>query len=226
MIEHVFERSKMFNGWNALYLATCDSEIAAFGEAKGYPVIMTADTHNRAFERVAEAVENCPLDVADDDLIVCIQGDEPMMQPDMIDAVLTPFEEDPEIGGTILAMKLVDDALFRSRNTVKIVHDLTGNVLYTSRAPVPYCDVLTPEISARRIYGIFGLRWEFLRWFISLPESHLERLESCDSNRICDNGGRQKIAPYPNIPSFSVDTPADRDQVEQAMQDDPIWGQY
>lgn len=226
MIEHVFERSKMFNGWNALYLATCDAEIAAFGEAKGYPVIMTANTHNRAFERVAEAVENCPLDVVDDDLIVCIQGDEPMMRPDMIDAVLTPFEEDPKIGGTILAMKLVDDVLFRSRNTVKIVHDLAGNVLYTSRAPVPYCDALTPEIGARRIYGVFGLRWEFLRWFISLPESHLERLESCDSNRICDNGGRQKIAPYPNIPSFSVDTPADRDQVEQAMQNDPIWGQY
>ena len=90
MVEHVFERAAMFDRWDGLYLATCDAEIAEFGRAKGYPVIMTADTHTRALDRVAEAVERCGLEVAEDDVAVCVQGDEPMMRPDMIDAVIKP----------------------------------------------------------------------------------------------------------------------------------------
>jgi len=226
MVEHVFERARMYGKWDALVLATCDPEIAAFGETKGYPVIMTADTHTRALERVAEAAEKCGLDVAEDDLVVCVQGDEPMMRPDMIDAVLAPLLEDATVEGTILAMEILDDALFRNPDTVKIVHDLKGDVLYTSRAPVPHCDKLTPEIGARRIYGIFGFRWHFLKWFNALPESRLEILESCDSNRIYDNGRCQRIAPYANIPSFSVDSPADLERVEARMQEDPYWGKY
>lgn len=226
MVEHVFERAKMYGGWDGLYLATCDEEIAAFGRDKGYPVVMTADTHTRALDRVAETVEKCGLEVADGDLVVCVQGDEPMMRPDMIETVLKPFQEDPSVDGTILAMEIVDDALFRNPDTVKIVHDMKGDVLYTSRAPVPYCTALSPEVGARRIYGIFGFRWGFLNWFTGLPESPLELTESCDSNRICDNGRRQRIAPYPNIPSYSVDSPDDRDLVEAALGDDPLWGQY
>ncbi len=226
MVEHVFERARMYEGWDGLYLATCDAEIAAFGETRGYPVIMTSDTHTRALDRVAEAVEKCGLDVAADDLVVCVQGDEPMMRPDMIETVLKPFHDDPSVDGTILAMELADDALFRNPDTVKIVHDLNGDVLYTSRAPVPYCKELTPEVGARRIYGIFGFRWHFLQWFTGQPESPLELKEACDSNRICDNGRRQRVAPYPNIPSFSVDTPADRDLVEAALEHDPLWGRY
>jgi 3-deoxy-manno-octulosonate cytidylyltransferase (CMP-KDO synthetase) len=226
MVEHVFERAKLYDKWDALMLATCDPEIAAFGETRGYPVIWTSDTHSRALERVAEAVEKCHENIAEDDLVVCIQGDEPMMRPDMIDAVLAPLLDDMSVEGTVLAMEIADDAMFRNPDTVKIVHDLEGNVLYTSRAPVPYCDELSPETGARRIYGIFGFRWRFLEWFNSLPESRLEILESCDSNRICDNGRFQRIAPYPDIPSFSVDSPADLALVETHMPTDPYWGKY
>ncbi len=226
MVEHVYERARMFGGWDGLYIATCDAEIAEFGRSKDYPVVMTADTHTRALDRVAEAVERCDLVVAGDDLVVCVQGDEPMMRPDMIDAVLQPLRDDATVEGTILAMEIVDDALFRNPDTVKIVHDMDGDVLYTSRAPVPYCRELTPEIGARRIYGIFGFRWDFLKWFTEQPESPLELVESCDSNRVCDNGRRQRIAPYPYVPSFSVDSPADRDLVERAREDDPVLGRY
>lgn len=228
MVEHVFERARMFSGWDGLYLATCDEEIAEFGRAKGYPIVMTADTHThtRALDRVAEAVDKCGVDVAGDDHVVCVQGDEPMMRPDMIDTVLRPLREDESVEGTILSMELTDDALFRNPDTVKIVHDMKGDVLYTSRAPVPYCTELTPEVGARRIYGIFGFRRSFLDWFTGLPESPLELKESCDSNRICDNGQRQRIAPYPSIPSFSVDSPDDRDRVEAALGEDPLWGTY
>jgi 3-deoxy-manno-octulosonate cytidylyltransferase (CMP-KDO synthetase) len=226
MVEHVYERAKMFGRWDALYLATCDAEIAEFGREKGYPVVMTADTHTRALERVAEAAERGDVDLAETDYVVCVQGDEPMMKPDMIDAVLRPLDDDASVEGTILAMEIVDDDLFRNPDTVKIVHDLAGDVLYTSRAPVPYCKTLTPEVGARRIYGIFGFRWQFLKWFVETPESRLEILEACDSNRICDSGRRQRIAPYPHVPSFSVDSPADLEKVAAHMQSDPFWGKY
>ena len=226
MVEHVFERAAMFDRWDGLYLATCDAEIAEFARAKGYPVIMTADTHTRALDRVAEAVERCGLEVAEDDVAVCVQGDEPMMRPDMIDAVIKPLEKDDGVPATVLAMEIVDEEVFRNPDIVKIVHDVKGDVLYTSRAPIPHCTVLTPEVGARRIYGIFAFRWHFLKWFTGEPESPLEIREACDSNRICDNGGGQRIAPYAYIPSFSVDSPADREKVEREMANDPFWGKY
>jgi 3-deoxy-manno-octulosonate cytidylyltransferase (CMP-KDO synthetase) len=228
MIEHVFERAKIFARWDTLALATCDAEIAEFGRTKNYLTIMTSDKHTRALDRVAEAAPKVVPDIHDDDIVVCVQGDEPMMRPDMIDAVVAPLEEDDRVRATVLAMDIADENVFLNPDTVKIVHDLKGNVLYTSRAPVPYCKpgTFSPELGAKRIYGIFAFRWHFLRWFTRTPESPLEIKESCDSNRICDHGLGQIIAPYPAIPSFSVDSRADRDKVEAHMKSDPLWGMY
>ncbi len=226
MVEHVFARARMFDRWDGLYLATCDEEIRAFGESRGFPVIMTADTHIRALDRVAEAAEKCGLEVAEDDVVVCVQGDEPMMRPDMIEAVIKPLEDDAAVPATVLAMEIVDEDVFRNPDIIKIVDGVKGDVLYTSRSPIPYCATLTPEVGARRIYGIFAFRWHFLRWFTGEPVSPLEIREACDSNRICDNGGGQRIAPYAYIPSFSVDRPEDVVRVEAVMKDDPLWGRY
>jgi 3-deoxy-manno-octulosonate cytidylyltransferase (CMP-KDO synthetase) len=74
--------------------------------------------------------------------------------------------------------------------------------------------------------GIFGFRRHFLRWFTELPESPLEQAEACDSNRICDNGRRQRIALAPSRPYFSVDSPKDVASVEAALGNDPYWGTY
>lgn len=226
MIEHVFRRALMFNGWNGLYLATCDREIAEFGNSQGWPVVMTSDRHTRCLDRVAEAVQKCGQDIAEEDLVVCVQGDEPMLQPDMISTVILPLLEDPTVPCTVLAVEIVDDAQFRNKDIVKIIHDKKGDVLYTSRQPIPYCERLTPDIGARRVGGIFVFRWNFLKTFNDLPESHLERVESCDSNRILDNGYRQRIAPYPHRPYYSVDSPPDIHVVEQAIVQDSLWGTY
>lgn len=227
MIEHVFERAKMFDRFDGLFLATCDEEIRAFALSKGYPVIMTADTHTRALDRVAEAAEKCGLDVADDDVVLNVQGDEPMMSPDMIAATVKPFEARADVRGTILAMDIVDQAQFENPDILKIIHDLDDKVLYTSRAPIPYCKPgqFKPG-HVRRIYGIFGFRWDFLKLFTSLPESPLELKEACDSNRLYDNGHYQHIAPIDYRASFSVDSPHDIAQVEAHMKDDPLWGRY
>lgn len=226
MIDHVFCRALMFDRWDGLYLATCDREIAEFGESKGWPVLMTSDQHTRCLDRVAEAVEKCSQDVAGEDLVVCVQGDEPMLQPDMILGVLEPLVEDATVRCTVLAVEIVDEEQFRNKDIVKIIHDRKGDVLYTSRRPIPYCERLTREIGARRVGGIFGFRWNFLRTFTELPESHLERVESCDSNRIVDYGYRQRIAPYPPRPYYSVDSPSDIALVEKAILQDPLWGAY
>ena len=227
MVEHVFLRAKMYKGWSQLCLATCDVAIEDFGKRNQYPVVMTGDHHTRALDRVAEAVTRLDVEVDDEDIIVCVQGDEPMMRPDMIDVVVEPLLRDPKKAGTILAMHITEESIWLNPDTVKLIFNDEGEVLYTSRAPVPYCKGdFSSELLAYRIYGIFAFRWKHLQAFTSHPETRLEMLESCDSNRILDMSFRQYIAPYPNIKSYSVDSPADIDLVEKHMLNDDCWLSY
>ena len=226
MIEHVFRRSQLFNQWDSLHLATCDEEIASFAYTLNIPVIMTSNQHTRCLDRVAEAVTKLNETVSDNDIIVCVQGDEPMLQPDMIDAVVAPLKKDAKINCTVLAMEIINEAQFVNPDTVKIIHDIKGNVLYTSRSPIPHCRVFSKELGAKRIYGIFAFRWHFLKLFNQLEESPLELKEACDSNRILDHGYRQCIAPYPYRHSFSVDSPSDIALVENHIIQDTLWGKY
>jgi len=227
MVEHVFLRAAMYKEWSALTLATCDDEIAAFAKAKGISCTTTGAHHTRALDRVAEAAQKLGQEVADEDIVVCVQGDEPMMRPDMINTVIDPLIQDPEKAGTILAMHIIDKEIWLNPDTVKLVYNASGKVLYTSRAPVPYCKgEFGPDLMARRIYGIFAFRWKYLKMFTEHPETRLEQIEACDSNRILDMSFCQHIAPYPNIPSYSVDSPSDIQLVEAHMQSDPIWMSY
>ncbi len=216
----------MFDRWDGLFLATCDEEIRTFADSKNYPVIMTADTHTRALDRVAEAASKCGIDLVDDDIVVCLQGDEPMIAEDVIEAVVKPLEMDASINSTMLAVPIVDEAFYRNPDIVKIVSDCNGDVMYTSRAPIPYTKNFSSELGAMRVGGIFGFRVKFLKWFTQTPESPLEIREACDSNRICDNGLKQRIAPVPYRPYFSVDSAEDVKLVEAALEDDPLWGKY
>lgn len=227
MVEHVFLRAQMYSKWDKLVLATCDTEIEQFSKDKGFPVVMTGSHHTRALDRVAEAVERLGEPVADDDIVVCVQGDEPMMRPDMIDAVMAPLLDDPAKAGTILAMHIMEEAIWLNPDTVKIIHNESGEVLYTSRAAVPYCKgKFSADLMARRIYGIFAFRWKYLKAFTAHAETRLEMLEACDSNRILDMSFRQCIAPYPYVKSFSVDSPSDIELVEKHMASDEYWKLY
>ncbi|CAA7621766.1 3-deoxy-manno-octulosonate cytidylyltransferase [Magnetospirillum sp. UT-4] len=226
MLEHCVLRAAKYPRWDVLAVCTCDAEIADFAAAKGWPVIMTKDTHTRALDRVAEAATKCGTAVAEDDLVLCVQGDEPMLTPEMIAAVVQPFLDDPAVEGTMLGVHITDEGMWRNPDIVKIIHDLAGNVLYTSRAPIPYAKQFSPELGARRVGGIFGFRWHALKRFTETPESPLERKESCDSNRIPDNGWFQRVAPFPATAYFSVDSPGDAKVVEDALTADPLWGTY
>ena len=225
LLEHCYLRARLYDRWDKLVITTCDDKIRTFAEDKDYPVIMTSTTHTRALDRVAEAAEKYG-DVEDGDIVVCVQGDEPLLGPDMIEAIIKPFFDDPEVEGTVLSVPILDEEIFFNPDMVKLVHNLKGDVLFTSRAPIPYATSFSPDIGAKRVGGIFGFRWYFLKWFTSLQESPLEISEACDSNRIYDNGRRQRIAPAPIRPYISVDSPEDIARVEAVIENDFLWGQY
>jgi len=226
MIEHVIHRAKMYKHWDGLFLTTGDKEIRDFVKILDIPTIMTSNEHTRALDRISEAVKKSGLDVDNDDIIVNVQGDEPMMHPEMITASIKPMLEDKNVGGTILGMHIINEKDYLDPNNLKIVHNKNNEILYTSRAPIPYAKKFTPELYARRIYGIFSFKWSFLKIFSNMDESPLELAESCDSNRLYDNGYTQKLSPYPYVKSFAVDSPKDIKRVEENMHNDPYYNFY
>ena len=126
-----------------------------------------------------------------------------MLRPNMISKAINPIIKNGR-SCSVLAMDIIDKKQYLDPNIVKIIHDINGRVLYTSRAPIPYSRKFTKSIKAKRIYGIFAFRYDFLKKFNSTKESFLEKVEPCDSNRICDNYGGQFVANYPFKISFSV----------------------
>ncbi len=225
MIQHVYERANLFNKWEDLQIATCDKEIKIFANKKKYPIIMTSKKHKRCLDRVYEAAKKISK-IKNNDLVVCVQGDEPMLHPSMIKNVIKPFYKNKKVKGTVLAMDIENKKQFFNKNIVKIVHDEKDEVLYTSRSPIPYTKNFNKNIGAKRIYGIFAFRWFFLKKFYHTKESNLEKIESCDSNRICDNGRGQYIARQKYFPSFSVDTKQDLLLVEKFIKKDFLTKKY
>tara|TARA_B100001175_G_scaffold317284_1_gene333621 strand:- start:3847 stop:4656 length:810 start_codon:yes stop_codon:yes gene_type:complete len=226
MLEHVYLRAKFFKLWKLLIVATCDKEIFDFCKIKKIPCIMTSNKHTRCLDRVHEAAKKINLNLSNKDIVVCVQGDEPMLTADMIYKTIRPIFLKKEALSSVLAMDIVHKEQFYNNNIVKIIHDLNDEVLYTSRAPVPYCKKFSKKIKAKRVGGIFAFRWSFLKKFYKTDESFLEKVEACDSNRICDNGRGQFIARYPFRPYFSVDCPKDLRVVIKYMKKDKIYKSY
>ena len=224
MLSHVFLRARLFNKWSSLIVALCDKEIKKFCIEKKYPYSITSDKHIRCLDRVYEASKKIK-NIKSNDIIVCVQGDEPMLKPDMITKVIKPLIKDKK-ECSVLAMDIDNEEQYLNPNIVKIIHDLNGRVLYTSRSPVPYTKKFSKKIGAKRIYGIFAFTYKFLKKFSQTKASHLENVESCDSNRICDNYSNQYIAQYKFFPSYSVDTLRDLKKVEQSIKKDSLYKKY
>ena len=100
---------------------SCDVEIKEFADSKNIPCIMTSDKHERALDRVAEAIENSDFEINEDDIVLNVQGDEPMMQPDMISATVKPMIDNADVNGVVLSMPIIDEAQFNDPNTLKII---------------------------------------------------------------------------------------------------------
>lgn len=227
MLEHVYLRAKKFKDWTNITIATCDEEIIKFSNIHNFPSILTSPNHTRALDRVAEAAPKVDDSLNPTDIVVCVQGDEPMLEPEMIETVIDPLFKSESIPCTVLAMHITDEKQWLNKDTVKIIHNNEGKVLYTTRAPVPFSkDPFSPDLQARRIYGIFAFRYKYLEMFVNHDETRLEKVEACDSNRILDMSYDQYIAPYPSRRSFSVDSPEDISLVEMHMKNDKYHGTY
>lgn len=217
MIEHVIRRAEMCRQLNAVYVATCDQEIKRVVERLGGRVIMTSAAHERASDRVAEAVEQIPADI-----VVMIQGDEPMITPEMVTAAVTPMLEDRSVKCVNLARCVTSRKEYLDPNTIKVVMDAHHNALYFSRAPIPAIEFTRmdhPPVFKQ--VCVIPFRREFLREFACWPQSPLERAESIDMLRIVEHGGAIRLVEI-EVDTHAVDTPADLRLVESLMKDDPL----
>src|ERR1041384_6009801 len=136
VVEHVFRRARLCDQLDEVYVATCDDEIRAVAQSFDAKVIMTSATHERATDRVAEAAEHFQADI-----IVMIQGDEPMITPEMIAASLAPLRSDRSIGCVNLVHRISSQQEFIDPNTIKVVADLNDNALSFSRLPITKANV-------------------------------------------------------------------------------------
>jgi 3-deoxy-manno-octulosonate cytidylyltransferase (CMP-KDO synthetase) len=221
MIEHVVRRAAMCDHLDAVYVATCDEEIRTCVEGFGGTVIMTSASHERASDRVAEAAERL-----ESDIVVMIQGDEPMITPDMIVAAVTPMLRDPSVKCVNLARRIVSHEEYVDPNTIKVVMNVCGDALYFSRSSIPAVDLASAERPpVFKQVCVIPFRREFLREFARLPQTPLERAESIDMLRVVEHGFRVRLVKT-EADTHAVDTPDDLRLVETLMKDDPLLLRY
>ncbi len=223
LILHVWNRCRLCTGFERLAVATCDKEIRDTVTAVGGEVVMTADSHQRATDRTQEAVAALDLDLAEDDLVVMVQGDEVLVTPAMVQDVVDAYEMDrPPVVN--LGTRLYRPRDFADPNAVKVVADPAGRALYFSRSPIPSHarDGTAPVYQQT---GIMGFSTAFLGRFSSLPQTPLEITESVDMLRVLEHGLPIALV-RSEIETVGVDTPADRARAEAMLRDDPTTARY
>lgn len=220
MIEHVFRRACLCSQLDEVYIATCDDEIRDAALGFGAPVIMTSNTHERATDRVAEAAEHFSADI-----VVMIQGDEPMITPEMIETALDPIRRDPATTCVNLVHRIQSRQDFIDPNTIKVVADLNGNALYFSRSPIPNVHFEQTTAKIFKQVCVIPFRRECLREFSRLPPTPLEIAESIDMLRFLEHGRSVRLVET-HVATHSVDTPEDLQQVELLMNNDPLMRKY
>lgn len=221
MIEHCYRRVQMAKGLHEVLVATCDQEIFDAVTGFGGKAVMTRHTHERASDRVAEVAEKL-----DADLIVMVQGDEPMVTPGMVEAAIRPFQTSPEIGCVNLTAKIETEEEFQDPNTIKVVVDRNWDALYFSREPIP-TRRMRPfgRIPAYKQVCIIPFRKEVLLRYTRLEPTPLEVAESIDMMRFLENGLKVRMVEISEF-SHAVDTPADLKKVESLMRDDILVHTY
>lgn len=222
MIGHVYFRSVMSKALNDLYVATCDQEIIDYTDKINAKSVMTASTHERASDRAAEAMleieRRCNKKV---DILVMIQGDEPMLYPEMIDDVVNTVLNDNSIQVANLMAALKSKGEHSDPNEVKVVTDRDNYALYFSREPIPSGGRGAIGVPMFKQVPIIPFRRDFLIKFNKLEPTSLEKIESIDMLRVLEHGYKVKMV-YSKYDTYSVDTPEDLKEVENMMRQDPL----
>ena len=226
MVGHCWFRSKMSPALDEVYIATCDEAVRKYAESVGAPCIMTKDTHERASDRAAEAMLKIEAQTGNkSDVVVMIQGDEPMLLPGMMDLALGPLREDPSLQISNLMAEMDTAEEFEDPNEVKVVVNLKGDALYFSREPIPSRKKGAKKVPMLKQVCIIPFRRYYLLKFNAMPQTPLEIIESVDMMRILESGGRVRMV-MSSARTLSVDTPADLARVVEAMRGDTLMLTY
>jgi 3-deoxy-manno-octulosonate cytidylyltransferase (CMP-KDO synthetase) len=226
MIGHVYFRSKMSAVLNEVYVATCDQEIVDYVSSIGGKAVMTADTHERASDRTAEALLAIEKETGEKvDIVVMIQGDEPMITPDMISASIQPLLENSSLNITNLMARMQSREEHEDPAEVKVVVDRNSNALYFSREPIPSRKKGVVDVPMLKQVCIIPYKRDFLLEYNSMEQTPLEIIESVDMNRLLENGIQIRMV-MREEETYSVDTIADLERVCEKMENDNLLNEY
>ena len=218
MLQHVFERASLARYIASTIVATDDQRVFEAARRFGAPVRMTRSDHISGTDRVAEvaSAQNC-------DIVVNIQADEPLIDPEAIDAAILPVVHDFELPMSTLKKGIEDPREIGDSNVVKVVTDSSGDAIYFSRCPIPYQrpkDASEPRPSGSGWYkhiGLYVYRREFLLGYSSLRVGPLEQAERLEQLRALENGHRIRVVET-DCESLGVDTPQDLERVSRLFE--------
>ena len=213
MIEHVYRRAADARSVSSIVVATDDERIASAVRAFGGSVRMTSPAHQSGTDRIAEVARSISCD-----LIVNVQGDEPLLQPAMIDEAVSAFDGDPALAMSTLRRRIEDPAELQNPNVTKVVVDRHDYALYFSRAPIPHVRAGSKPAEAWRHVGLYVYRRDCLLRLASLPVTALEQSEALEQLRALEHGIRIK-ALETRYDSVGVDTPEDLERVRRQFRD-------
>ena len=226
MIGHCYHRTKMAKNLSEVYVATCDREIYDYIEGIGGKAVMTKDTHERCTDRTAEAVQKIEEATGEGiDIVVLVQGDEPMVVPEMVDEAIAPMLVDESVKVVNLYAELKNREEHEDPNEVKVVMDRNNNALYFSREPIPSRKKSETTFPMLKQVCIIPFRRDFLFHYMEMEPTTLEIVESVDMNRILEHGYNVKMVPT-GVDSYAVDTPEDLSNVQDRMIGDPLMDRY
>ncbi len=215
MLRRVVEGARRSKRVREVIVATDDRRIADACAGFGARCMMTRASHATGTDRIAEIAADLP-----DDVIVNVQGDEPLIEGFVIDALVDALAADPDVPMATLAHPVSDDAL-ADPNRVKVVLDRAGRALYFSRAPIPARrDASVPRAQALQHVGLYAYRRDFLLELVRLPQTPLERSEALEQLRALEHGHPIRVALVEGWRSVPVDVPEDVARVEAALRED------
>jgi 3-deoxy-manno-octulosonate cytidylyltransferase (CMP-KDO synthetase) len=213
MIQRVYERAKLAQRVNRVIVATDDERIVKAVEGFGGEARMTRSDHRTGTERVAEVAAH-----EEGDVFLNVQGDEPLLDPVVVDTAVASLLEEPaaEIGTVATPIRTPADIM--DPNVVKTVLDFDGNALYFSRAPIPWVRDTGSKIQVRHLkhLGLYVFQREALLEYPTLPQGELERIEQLEQLRWLENGWKIRVAEVEHD-AVSVDVPEDVARVERLL---------
>ena len=221
MLEHVYKRSQLAEHIDDVFVAACDDEVRDVVLGFGGQVYMTPPEIARPGLRVAEACKQQAL--ADDDIVVVVQGDEPLVYPDMIDLAVEPLLNDPKVQ-LVTMVADANEVEWVDTNEVKVVTDSRMDVLYMSRSPIPSNTRNHPGPRLKQV-AIMPFRKKFLLDFQNMTPTPLEIVESIELLRAVEHGIKVRTVKSP-FRTVSVDTEPDRQEAEEAMRSDKFYPLY